>query len=167
MNSLSDEVSQWNTPIIGAFLLWHFAIGYKRKHATGDAPVVLLFFIAIGILTSFNFMEKISRRRQNLESFVRSFTEKYESDLLTCLQSRIIKKRAYTSAAIDIAVSSGLLVWDYDRAILYPVEITTKKRGGIKLGKEITKSADKAEILGEWFSEHDISSITSYLGVVL
>lgn len=167
MNNLSDEVSEWNTPIIGAFLLWHFALGYKRKHIVGDAPVVLLFFIAIGILTNSNFMEKISRRRKNLESFVRCFTEKHESDLLGCLQSKIIKKRAYVAAAIDIAVSSGLLVWDYDRATLCPVDIRIPKRGGIKLGKEITKGASKAELLGEWFSEHDIPSLTSYLGVIL
>ena len=167
MNNLSDEVSEWNTPIIGAFLLWHFALGYKRKHTTGDAPIVLLFFIASGILTNSNFMKEISRRRKNLESFVRCFTEKHESDLLTCLQSKIIKKRAYTAAAIDIAVSSGLLVWDYDRATLCPKDITITKRGGMKLRKEISKSADKAELLGEWFSEHDIPSLTLYLGVIL
>ena len=112
-------------------------------------------------------MEKISRRRRNLESLVRCFTENHESDLLAGLQSRIVKKRAYAAAAIDIAVSSGLLVWDHDRATLHPADITVQKRGGMKLGKEMIRSANKAELLGEWFSEHDIPSLTSYLGVVL
>jgi hypothetical protein len=167
MKSLVDEVHEWNTPIIGAFLLWHFSLGYKRNHPTGESPVVLLHFIAAGILSSNVFLDKISKHRPNLESFVRCFTESNESDLLACLHQRIISKRAYTSAAIDIAVSSGLLVWDYDKAELYPREISTNKRGKTQVGKDTKKMADKAETLGKWFSKHDIISITSYLGVVL
>ena len=167
MKSLVDEVNEWNTPIIGAFLLWHFSLGYRRKHPMGESPFVLLHFIAIGILSSNVYLVKISKHRPNLESFVRGFIDSNESDFLACLHQRIINKRAYTSAAIDIAVSSGLLVWDYDKAVLYPREISNRKRGRIQIGKDMKKMADKAEILGEWFSEHDILSITSYLGVVL
>lgn len=167
MSNLVDEVNEWNTPIIGAFLLWRFSLGYKRRHPVGESPVVILHFIATGILSSNNFSEGISRRRPNLESFVRNFTESKKSDLLACLHQRIFQKRSYTTAAIDIAVSSGLLVWDCEQAILHPADVPLVKRGGIKLGKKITDSANKAEILGEWFSEHDIQSIISYLGVIL
>ena len=167
MTNLACEVSEWNTPVVGAFLLWHFSLGYKQHNEMKDCPVVILHFIAMGILSSCNFLDKISRRRSNLEAFIRSFYESNQSDLLACLQQRIKSKMAYTSAAIDIAVSSGLLFWDYDKAILCPTEPPTNTRRGIKIGDEMKKMAYKAEILGEWFSEHDISSITLYLGVVL
>lgn len=167
MSNLVDEVREWNTPIIGAFLLWHFTTGYKQNHPHGESPVVILHFIATGILTSNDFLKAISGHRPNLESFVRNFTDSHESDLLSCLYQRILQRRAYTAAAIDIAVSLGLLVWDCEQAILHPADAPRIKRGGLKLGKDIKKVADKAEILGKWFSKHDIPSITAYLGVVL
>ena len=149
MSNLVDEVREWNTPIIGAFLLWHFTTGYKQNHPSND------------------FLKAISGHRPNLESFVRNFTDSHESDLLSCLYQRILQRRAYTAAAIDIAVSLGLLVWDCEQAILHPADAPRIKRGGLKLGNDIKKVADKAEILGKWFSKHDIPSITAYLGVVL
>ena len=42
MSNLVDEVREWNTPIIGAFLLWHFTTGYKQNHPHGESPVVIL-----------------------------------------------------------------------------------------------------------------------------
>jgi len=167
MSKLIDEIREWNTPIIGAYLLWNFTQGYSTNHPYGDSPIVILHFIANAILSSNVLCEDISGRRTNLESYVRSFTENKKSDLLASIQQRTIEKRSNTMAAIDIAVSSGLLVWDTENATLHAHNITRLKRGGRKLGKTIIDRAKQANVLGGWFSSHDIASITSYLGVVL
>ena len=44
MGKLVEEVKEWNTPVIGAYLLWHFTQGYVQNHPNGDAPVVVLYF---------------------------------------------------------------------------------------------------------------------------
>ena len=169
MNRLIEEVKEWNTPIVSAYLLWRFSSGFCEKHPHGEAPVVILHFIAAAILTSDQLSNVISRRRPNLESFVRSFNEDKKSDVLACLSQRIISKRSYTLASIDIAVSSGFLAWDSNCATLHPRSVLTndKRKKGRKLGTTIIDRGNKAEILGEWFANHDIPSITSYLGVIL
>ena len=167
MSRLLEEIREWNTPIVGVYLLWRFSAGYSSKHPNGAAPVVILHFIASAILTNGSLSDAISGRRPNLESYVRSFHESKQSDILACLHQRIVEKRQYTMDAIDIAVSTGFLAWDCEQAILHPCGTPKSKRGGYKLSTMITNQGKKAEKLGEWFAVHDIPSIASYLGVLL
>ncbi|MDD2284393.1 MAG: DUF6521 family protein [Paludibacter sp.] len=166
MGTLVDEVKLWNTPIIGAFLLWRFTQGYCDNHQTGDAPIGLLHFVASAILISKELMKPISNKRANLQSYVRSFENTKNSDILISLQQQIIDKREYTLAAIDIATAEGLLVWDAESGKLYPRNLSKRPGRGKKLNVLMVREGKKAEILGKWFSEHDISSIESYLKVV-
>ena len=67
-------------------------------------------------------------------------------------------------------VTSSVLPYITAGAAVSAVQVTfseTINNDWFKLGKDIKKVADKAEILGKWFSKHDIPSITAYLGVVL
>jgi hypothetical protein len=47
MDTIVDEVKLWNTPLVGAFLLWKFTQGYTENHPSGEAPIGLLHFIAL------------------------------------------------------------------------------------------------------------------------
>ena len=166
MGKLVNEVKLWNTPIIGAFLLWKFTQGYCSGHPHGDAPIGLLHFVAIAILTNKELLKPISNRRDNLQSYARSFENMKDSDILLTIQQRIKEKREYTLASIDIAVAEGLLVWDVESGKLYPCELIKRPGRGKALKRKITSEGKKAEILGEWFSKHDISTIAAYLKVV-
>ena len=166
MGQVVNEVKLWNTPAIGAFLLWRFTQGYCSNHPNGDAPVGLLHFLASAILTNRKLLIPISNRRKDLQSYARSFEDSKDSDILSSIQDRIKKKREYTCAAIDIAVAEGLLVWDVDSGKLYPREFNNKQSKGNSLKTNIAREENKAEILGKWLSNHDISTIESYLKVV-
>lgn len=166
MGQIVEEVRQWNTPIVGAFLLWEFTQGYCRDHPHGDAPVVLLHFLAAAILTNRKLSEPISNRRKNLQSYVRSFEENKSSDLLFGVQQRILDKREYTIAAIDVAISQGLLVWDVESGKLYSHDITKRPSKGNALRSLARKDGEKAQILGSWFAQHDLSIIAEYMKVV-
>jgi len=166
LSNLVEEVKIWNTPIIGAYLLWRFTQGYCAGHEVGDAPIGLLHFVASAILTNERLMLPVSNRRKNLQSYVRCFEDKKDSDILLNLQSRIKEKSGYTLAAIDIAISEGLLVWDVESGKLYPRELTKKAGSGKALRPKIKTDGNKAEVLGKWFSEHDLSTIGAYLKVV-
>jgi hypothetical protein len=167
MGKLVEEVKEWNTPVVGAYLLWRFTQGFVKNHPAGDAPVVILHFIATGIITEPGIYDAIKGNRPNLASFVRWFNEEKKSDFLACLNHKIIQKRRYTMDSIDIAVSCGLLAWDIETAKLFPATIKRVKNGTSSKGIAIQKLGDKAVILGRWFSEHDLHTITAFLGVVL
>jgi hypothetical protein len=167
MGKLVEEVKEWNTPVIGSYLLWRFTQGFVQNHPNGDAPVVILHFIVSGIMAEPNIYDAISGNRPNLASFIRWFNEEKKSDFLACLNQNIIQKRKYTIESIDIAVSCGLLAWDIETAKIFPVAIKRVKSGTASKGIAIQKLGNKAEILGKWFSECNLPTLTAYLGVVL
>lgn len=166
MGKLVEEVRLWNTPVVGAHLLWRFTSGYSEHQANGDAPSVLLHFLAMAIVTSPQLLETISGRRPNLQSYARSFSENGRIDLLLGIQKRVEKTKEYTLASVDIAVANGLLVWDAQRGILYARSRDMRPGKGCRPRGAMDSTGNKAALLGRWFSEHDIGAISSYLGVV-
>lgn len=167
MGELAEEVRQWNSPSVGAYLLWKFTSGYCDAHPNGDAPVALLHFIAVPLLTNRRLLDPISNRRANLQSYVRSFETSKDSDILITIHDRAKRSRAYTLASIDIAVSTGLVAWDAGTGKLYPRKDVNQPSKGNALKSSFIKDGKKAVILGHWFAEHNISAIATYLKVVL
>ena len=166
MGQLVEEVKLWNTPIVGAYLLWKFTKGYCDGHPNGDAPIGLLHFVAIAILTNKKLLEPISNKRDDLQSYSRSFEKSKESDILLTIEERTREMREYTMASIDIAIAEGLLVWDADSGKLYPRNISKTPSRGRALNNMYKNNGKKAEILGKWFARHDLPTIAAYLKVV-
>ncbi len=167
MGMLVEEVKIWNTPLIGAYTLWCFTKGYCENHETGDAPIGIMHFIANAILPSPNLIERVSNKRPDLQSYIRSFEDEKESDLLLTIHERVKEKLHHTLKSIDVAVSEGLLVWDLETGKLYPKELTNKPSRGKNIRPTLKSYGTKAEILGSWFSKHSLDSIATYLKVVL
>lgn len=163
---VAEEVRTWNTPLIGAYQLWQFTMGYCEAHPNGDAPLGLLHFIAGPILASPLLSETVSRRRESLQSYAMGFEDKKCIDVLLGLQSRIQSRKRHTLAAIDAAICAGLLVWDPDSGKLYPRQVAKASRGRT-LRAGLKREGEKARILGAWFAAHDLPSIAAYLKVVL
>lgn len=166
MGQIVEEVKIWNTPAIGAFLLWKFTVGYIQGHPTGEAPVALLHFVATGILTNKELIEAINDMRPNLASFVRWFEEQEKTDMLLEIQDRIAAKRRYTLDAIDIATYSGLLAWNTESGKLYPRTQLPDAPKGSGLKNLYKRYGTKAEILGKWFAQLDMKMIATYLKLV-
>ncbi len=167
MGKLIEEVRQWNSPSVGAYLLWKFTSGYCDAHPNGDAPVALLHFLAMPMLTSKRLLEPINKHRADLQSYVRSFEASKDTDILITIHDRAKRNRGYTMAAIDIGVSSGLIFWDADSGKLYARRDVKRTRRGNALKASFVRDGQKAEILGGWFAEHSISTIATYLKVLL
>lgn len=167
MNELLEEVRLWNTPAVGAFLLYRFTQGYIQEHPSGAPPMAMNHFIAIAILTSERLRAPISDMRANLQSFVRSFEDTKSSDVLLDLQERVRNKLHPAWSAIDLAVAKGLLFWDTNQGCLYArtEEIVPSRGNAPKTA--LKRDGEKAEILGKWFAQHDLHTICAYLKIVL
>lgn len=167
MTEIIEEVRLYNTPAIGAYLLFKFTEGYTKAHKSGDAPNALHHFIASAILSSEGLKSPISNMRENLQSYIRSFEDSKTSDLLIGIHDRIKEKMAYTWSSIDIAVANGLLYWDTESGKLYHKELEKSPSYGTSPKASIKRDGERAETLGRWFSEHDLSTITAYLKILL
>jgi len=166
MSSLVEEYEEWNTPLIGAFLLWAFNKSYVGNHLTGEAPVVIEDFIAYSLLMSKNYNERITNRTTTVAAYVQSFTDKKQSDILASLVSKINEDKEIALKSVDFAVSFGLLVWDCETAKLYPKSLDDNQMSVLK-NLPIMKLQKKAEILGKWFSQVNLNTLLSLFGVVL
>lgn len=166
MSRLLEEYDEWNTPLIGAFLLWAFNKSYVENHQTNEAPVVIEDFVAYSLLMSKNYNERINNRIKTIASYVQGFTEKKQSDLLATLSEKINENKQITLKAIDVAVSSGILAWDCENATLYP-KLLEKDVLSILNNLPIMKLYNKAETLGKWFSQVNLNTLLSLFGVAL
>ncbi|MHC8383130.1 three component ABC system middle component [Pseudomonas sp. LB3P14] len=164
---LAEEVREWNTPLLSAYLLWEFTSGYKETHPENASPVGILHFIALALLTNPNLCRFVSNRRSSLQSYALGIEENKLTDQLLSLQERISQRKLHTLAAIDAAIKAGLLVWDSETAIIHPVEIIKKPNHGKNLKATVKSFGAKARILGGWFSSHDTFAIANYLRVTL
>lgn len=166
MGQVVEEVKVWNTPAVGAFMLWKFTCGYVNNHPSGDSPIALLHFVASGILANKELLDAINGYRPNLASFIRWFEEQEKVDILIEIQARIKAKRDYTLKALDLAMMTGLLFWEPTSAKIFPVmKVKTPARGS-GLNALYKSYGNKAETLGKWFSQHDLRTIATYLKIV-
>lgn len=167
MGQLSEEVKIWNTPIIGAYLLWKFTEGYTKAQKHGDAPIGILHFFASAILTNEKLLTGISDSRPSLQSYIRGFEDNKDSDILLGIQERVRNRMAFTLDAIEIGIAEGLLVWDEESGKIYSKSLAKTPSRGNNLKQVHIRNGRKAEILGKWFAAHDLHTISSYLKVVL
>lgn len=166
MNIFSDEYSGWNSPIIGAYLLWRFSCGYKQNHRELVSPCIILYFLAYTLLSSKKYVNEINNRKANLNSFVKKFVESDAEDIIACFSNEVEYYKKNCMKSIQIGVNIGLLFWDINQSALVPRSLKLVRGSGL-MGKDAIKIGNAAEILGKWFSKEKISNIASILGVVL
>lgn len=165
MGKLEDEYKEWNTPVIGSYLLWQFCIGYYEN--SERMPSIIETIFAYVLLTDKDYLDNITGHKPNFSSFIRSFTKEKQSDLLLCFSEKLKEKIDYAFKAVDIAVTAGLIAWDSENANLIPNLKVKNKRGTLQLGSAIKANKNKANLLGKWFSQNSIEIISSSLGVIL
>lgn len=165
MGRLEDEYKEWNTPVIGSYLLWQFCIGYYEN--SERAPSIIEATFAYVLLTDKDYLDNITGHKPNFSSFIRSFTKEKQSDLLLCFSEKLKEKIEYAFKAVDIAVAAGLIAWDSEKATLIPIMKLKNKTGTARLGSAIKANKKKANLLGKWFSKNNIEIISNSLGVIL
>ena len=164
MGQLLDEYREWNTPVVGAYLLWRFTKAYMEKRTDGVPPSFLLHCVAAAILSSPTYTEIIGHAR-SLHRYSQYFIEHGLADKLEKLHQRVGRMLPYTKKAVDIAVHRQILVWDIQNGSLLPIDIGKPKRGSSTLSTSVMAIAKRADTLGGWLASADLNTITIELGV--
>jgi hypothetical protein len=164
MSTFLEEYKEWNSPIIGAYLLWCFSRGFEKNQQEGAAPNILHLFMAYPILMSDKLLSRISNKRKSISSFVKSYNEEKTSDIMICYSKDVNEKKKFCLEAIQNAFNLGLLVCDVKTANLIPKKLDEKVFQKNELYK---KKAKQAFILGKLFSQESLTNLASILGVIL
>ena len=165
MSSLASEIKEWNTPILGAYLLWKYTKGYETS-ADGRHPEFLLHFVALPILMSPELSRPICRQRKSFASYAASFSNEGQSDVLAKLDQMVFEQRANTMTALEIAIASHLLRWTDDKQRLCALKVN-EKEGVNFVSKSNLDLGKKAFLFGSWSAYVPLSLFATSLGVKL
>lgn len=107
---MTDIMEQWNSPVIGAFLVWSLIRGYEQNDANGMP--VLLVFLAMALLTEPRFHDILAKIKftdfEQLATSIRDSSGK-DSASFGGLTDAIEQSRDSTRTAIDFALASKLI----------------------------------------------------------
>lgn len=165
----AEEYRVWHTPAIGAYLFWRFATIFVQKSRGGQLPSCIHFFLLAGMLRDVRIVTKYIFRRLSLLTVVKAIKENGDADLIDGIHDRVRNSMEYTSAAIDIAVASGMMEWNFESASLRPLKMPTIRGSGIyRDSSYFNKLVTIAETLGKLFAAiPSVSEIAALLKVRL
>ena len=157
------ELEAVQNPAIGAFLMWHFALGYQEDGAE-SVPLPLAFLVLPILLHRATFDEVASTRKTSgLALFAAKFDK--ERETLMALHDRALQLRELSLQSIGVAATARLVRVNYAEAGMhaYPLSLIGAKKPRLP---ERLKGFDlAAEKLGYWFSKLGLPQIASTLRI--
>ncbi|KWB53898.1 three component ABC system middle component [Burkholderia ubonensis] len=143
---LIDEVEEIQNPGLGAALIWRFACGYAAEVRQDAAPIAYAFLV-IPLLFNKKILETVVKTKKGL----RKVEEKLraEQSILATSQDSALAMRGLSQEAIALALSTGLISVDPDRATFQPRSTSSPA----PQGEGATRILQAAERLGHWASQ--------------
>jgi hypothetical protein len=157
------EIDAVQNPAVGAFLIWHFTLGYQEDGAE-SVPMPLAFLVLPMLLHRATFDEVASTRKASgLALFAAKFDK--ERETLVALHDRTLQLRRLSLQAIGVAATARLVRVDYANAALhaYPLDLLGAKKP--PLPERLKGFSSAAEKLGYWFSKLGLPQIASTLRI--
>lgn len=158
-----SELDIVQNPAIGAYLIWHFTLGYQEDGAEA-APLPLAFLVLPMLLHRRTFDEVASTRKA---SGLTLFAAKFDKDreALMELHGRALQLRPLSLQSIGIATTARLIRCDYGAATVHgfaPDLLDVKKPS---IPERLKGFASASAKVGYWFSKLGIPQIASTLRI--
>ncbi len=163
MKKMFNEYDNVRNPMLGAYLLWNFVLGYFSEKNT--APPIEELFIVLPMTMKEDIAEqikstyKVSGMRAMSDKFMK--TDVLKNDLICNLHNDIKKMRNITAISLGEAIKAGLISIEMESNTIIPLELKKRSRepdSVLKMGKN-------AEKLGQWCAEMDLMQIEEILKV--
>lgn len=158
-----SEIEIVQNPAIGAFLMWHFALGYQEDGA--DAVPLPLAFLLLPMLLHRRTFDAVASTRK--ASGLTLFAAKFDKDreALMELHGRALQLRPLSLQSIGVAATARLIRVDYAGATIHgfaPDLLESKKP---RLPERLKGFAPASNKVGYWFSKLGIPQIASTLRI--
>lgn len=158
-----SETEIVQNPAIGAFLIWHFALGYQEEGV--DAVPLPLAFLLLPMLLHRRTFDEIASTRKG--SGLTLFAAKFDKDreVLMELHGRALQLRPLSLQSIGVAATARLIRVDYCAAAIhgFPADLLDVKKPS--LPERLKGFAPAATKVGYWFSKFGIQQIASTLRI--
>ena len=158
------ELTIWDSPIGGAYLIWRFAKGYFAERKNG--PSVVLVFPALAIILNQNYCDSITDEG-SLADFAFSFQDSTgkKAKSLSGLREQIDSMRGWVLDSINFAAVTRLVELDTGSGVLRPI-LQSENAESAPFARQFKDSDGlHAEYLGAAFARTRDSDIGYYLGV--
>jgi len=165
---LQNEIYTVNNPALGAYLLWKYAIAFRKNHCECQSSPAVLAFLVLPMIfhkPTLDFLQS-TQARTGLAKFSEKFLNRdnQKSDLLLKIHNRAKEMRTISLHSMKLAVSKRLIVLDPKTARVIPYDENT-----IRKPKEIPTiigcMEKNSEKLGVWFAQNSLRDISFYLKV--
>lgn len=157
------EYDNVRNPMLGAYLLWNFALGYYLEK-NEYVPIEELF-IVLPMTMKMDVAKLIAST--NKSSGMRNMTDKFkdtkvlQNDLICNIHNDVEKMKEITATALAEAVKVGLISIDKNTNMIFPIEL--KKRN--KESVNVLRMGKNAEKLGQWCAGVNLTQIEDILKV--
>ncbi|MBP3339117.1 MAG: hypothetical protein J6L69_06915 [Lachnospiraceae bacterium] len=158
-----NEYDNVRNPMLGAFLLWNFVLGYfseKNEYIPiEELFIVLPMTMREDIAEQIKSTYKSSGMRAMSDKFMQ--TDVLKNDLISNLHNDIQNMKDITAMSLAEAIKAGLVSIDIENNTIFPLEL--RKRN--KESANILKMGKNAEKLGQWCAGLDLMQIEEILKV--
>lgn len=163
MKKMFNEYDNVRNPMLGAYLLWNFVLGYFSEK--NEAPPIEELFIVLPMTMKEDIAEQIkstykaSGMRAMSDKFMK--TDVLKNDLISNLHNDIQKMKDITAISLGEAIKAGLISIEVENNTIFPLELKKRNRepaSVLKMGKI-------AEKLGQWCADMDLMQIEEILKV--
>ena len=158
-----NEYDNVRNPMLGAYLLWSFVLGYFSEK--NEATPIEELFIVLPMIMKEDIAEQIKSTYK--ASGMRAMSDKFmkanvlKNDLISNLHNDIQKMKNITALSLGEAIKAGLVSMEVENNTIFPLEL--KKQN--KESASVLKMGKNAEKLGQWCAEMDLMQIEEILKV--
>lgn len=163
MKEMFSEYDNVQNPMLGAYLLWNFVLGYFSEK-NEYAPIEELFIVLPMIMRSdiadqVKSTNKVSGMRAMSDKFMKA--EILKNDIISNLHKDIQSMKDISAMALAEAIKAGLVSVDVENSTIFPLELRKHNKESVN----VLQMGKNAEKLGQWCAGMDLIQIEEILKV--
>ena len=163
MKEMFSEYDNVQNPMLGAYLLWNFVLGYFSEK-NEYAPIEELFIVLPMIMRS-DIADQV--KSTNKVSGMRAMSDKFmkadilKNDIISNLHKDIQSMKDISAMALAEAIKAGLVYVDVENSTIFPLELRKHNKESVN----VLQMGKNAEKLGQWCAGMDLIQIEEILKV--
>ena len=163
MKKMFNEYDNVRNPMLGAYLLWNFVLGYFSEK--NEYPPMEELFIVLPMTMRTDIADQV--KSTNKASGIRVMLDKFmkadvlKNDIISNLHNDIQNMKDISAMSLAEAIKAGLISVDVENSTVFPLEL----RKHNKESANILQMGKNAEKLGQWCAGIELIQIEEILKV--
>lgn len=158
-----NEYDNVRNPMLGAYLLWNFVLGYYSEK--NEYPPIEELFIVLPMIMKNDIADQV--KSTNRASGMRGMSDKFmkadvlKNDIICNLHREMQNMKDISAISLAEAIKAGLVSVDVENSTVFPLEL----RKHNKESANVIQMGKNAEKLGQWCAGINLIQIEEILKV--